>query len=120
MYYRDSDKECFTNASNQGAIAGGNVSFEKACLTQAPASASESIIDRLRGLRSNFVDLRMGVDRIADKIVGVSPTPPGCGGAANVRAEPNCFLDSLQEVISDLEQVALETREHHERLLRSF
>jgi hypothetical protein len=112
----------YSDAKNQGAIAGGNVSFEKACLTQAPPlSASESIIDRLRGLRSNFVDLRMGVDRIADKIVGVSPTPPGCGASiGNVRVEPSCFLDSLQEVISDLEQVARETREHHERLLRSF
>lgn len=120
MHYRDSDKECFTNATNQAGIAGGNVSFKKACLTQA-APASDSIVQRLRALRSDFIDLRMGVDRIADKIVGVSPIPPGCDASTgNVRVEPSCFLDSLQEVISDLEQVARETREHHERLLRSF
>lgn len=115
-------KDFPTNQLPREAVGiAGNVSFEKACLTQAPASASESIIDRLRGLRSNFVDLRMGVDRIADRIVGVSPTPPGCGASTgNVRVEPSCFLDSLQEVISDLEQVARETREQLDRLQRSF
>lgn len=96
--------------------------------TAAPISTSESIIARLNGIRMGLAENRSSANHVAEKIVGVAPTPiagSSLGQASNamIKGEHSpacCFIDALQQVIGDIEDIARDTAEHLNRLHRSF
>jgi hypothetical protein len=89
--------------------------------TVAPQSASEAIISRLTAIRSYLAENRSSANHAADKIVGSAPQPPvQTGQIKGERPEPYCFLDSLSQIIGDIEDIMRETQDHLSRLHRSF
>lgn len=87
-----------------------------------PVSEAESILDRLRDLRSKMHDI-VGSFRIAnDKIVGPAPEkmPPPNGGAGQIAPNPQGFLHSSSQIISDIDAVSSDIAEQLSRLHRSF
>lgn len=91
-------------------------------LNTKPQSSSDVILSRLNAIRANLQDARSGIGDAADKIVGAAPTIQQTGSAlGQIKGEPaSCFLDALQQVISDIEIIGAEAHEHLNRLHRSF
>lgn len=90
--------------------------------TAAPMSASESIIARLNSIRMALAENRSNANHAAEKIVGSAPTPLA-GATGQIKGEHPpacCFIDALQQVIGDIEDIARDTAEHLNRLHRSF
>lgn len=84
-------------------------------------SEAESILERLRDLRSKMHDI-VGSFRIAnDKIVGPAPEKmPPPNGASQIAPSPQGFLHSSSQIISDIDAAASDISEQLSRLHRSF
>lgn len=82
---------------------------------------SEGIITRLSYIRSSLTENTMSALSAADKIVGPAPTPINANPAARGDHPPACcFLDSLQQILTDIEHTGTDMQEHLNRLHRAF
>lgn len=103
-----------------------NVNYDGATKDAAPPhTASESIIARLANIRANLSDLCQSMSHAADKIVGSAPTPiqqtGALQGAAKADRPPaSCFMDAIQQALTDLERIGSEVQDHLGRIHRSF
>lgn len=89
----------------------------------APQTMADSIMSRLRNMRSNFIDLRASADNAADKIVGSAPTPiqgASTGQIAPVAPPASSFLDGVMQLITDLENIGADAQQHLNRIHRQF
>lgn len=98
-----------------------NEAKQGACTTAAPQSASEAILSRLSMLQTSVAGNLSVASHIAEKIVGIAPTPP-LAGLSNGKDIPAAghFLEAINIALSQLEHFAESTREHLDRLSRSF
>lgn len=86
-------------------------------------TASSAILSRLNSLRSQTTETCSSLSHAADKVVGATPTPIRESSNDQIKAghpPACCFLDAVNQVISDLERAANETNEHVCRLHRAF
>lgn len=105
-------KAQYALAAQQNAYAGATDSISEA----------ENILQHLRDLRSKMHEI-VGSFRIAnDKIVGPAPEkmPPSNGGAGQIAPNPQGFLHSSSQIISDIDAAASDIGEQLSRLHRSF
>lgn len=112
MYQGDQQK-AYANNLSQGALNGAT----------EVQNASSAILSRLNSLRSQALEICSSASHAADKVVGTVPTPIRENSTGQIKAEyppACCFLDAVNQVISDLERAANETHEHVSRLHRAF
>lgn len=91
--------------------------------TAAPMLQSESILNRLNSICGSLRELNSASDAIAEKIVGLAPTPimNGIEGQKAEQPPPSCFLEALNRVISNIERVVEnDLRGNINRLHRHF
>lgn len=87
-----------------------------------PQTSAESILTRLTDIRTKMHETCSSLCLTADKIVGSAPTPLSTTAGEPIKNGriPTSFLESVQQMIADLENLCVETDEHLRRLNRSF